>query len=140
MILDVVIDPVAHRGDRWFLGKIYEYHQEGVYFDIPLTNFAGWVLVASTILFCFTWVDRWLENRPGFQDLGMRDLPMQALLGPGVYFGVLLFNLGVTFYIGETLIGLCGVGWTLAVFALVLLKIRQPQRFASKGSLSVIGE
>lgn len=140
MLLDVVIDPVAHLGDRWFLGKIYEYHHKGFYFEIPLSNFAGWVLVASTILFCFTQVDRWLESRGGFQDFGIRDLPMQALLGPGVYFGVLAFNFGVTFYIGETLMGLVGVGWTLAILALVMLKIRQPERFVDKGTLPVIGE
>ena len=140
MLLDVVIDPVAYRGDRWFLGKIYEYDHEGFYFGIPLTNFGGWMLVAAAILFCFTQIDRWLESRPGFRDFGMRDLPMQALLGPGVYFGVLAFNLGVAFYIGEPLIGLCGVGWTLAVLALVLFKIRQPGRFVSKETLPVVGE
>ena len=42
--------------------------------------------------------------------------------------------------IGEPLIGLCGIGWTLAVLALVLFKIRQPERFSGKGPLSVIGE
>ncbi len=139
MLLDVVIDPVAYRGDRWFLGKIYEYHHEGIYFDIPFSNFAGWFLVATTILLCFTQVDRWLESR-NFKDWGRRDLPMQALLGPGVYFGVLVFDLVMTFYIGEPLIGLCGVGWTLAILGLVLYKIQQPERFADKGRLSVIGE
>ncbi len=36
MLIDVVIDPVALRGDRWFLGQIYGYPDPGVYFGVPL--------------------------------------------------------------------------------------------------------
>ena len=45
MLLDVVIDPVAVRGDRWFLGRIFYYPEGGVYFAVPLSNFAGWMIV-----------------------------------------------------------------------------------------------
>ena len=41
MLLDVVIDPLAVRGDRWFLGRIFYYPDGGVYFGVPLSNFAG---------------------------------------------------------------------------------------------------
>ena len=44
MLLDVVIDPLAVRGDRWFLGRIFTYPAGGVYFGVPLSNFAGWAL------------------------------------------------------------------------------------------------
>jgi uncharacterized membrane protein len=44
--LDIIIDPVALRGYRWFLGQIYGYPEYGVYFGVPLSNFAGWFLVA----------------------------------------------------------------------------------------------
>lgn len=47
MALDVVIDPLAVRGDRWFLGRIFYYPDGGVYFGVPLTNFAGWVVVGT---------------------------------------------------------------------------------------------
>ena len=30
--IDVIIDPVALRGDRWFLGLIYGYPDPGLYF------------------------------------------------------------------------------------------------------------
>src|SRR5205809_1050356 len=46
--LDVVIDPLAVRGDRWFLGRIFYYPDGGVYFGVPLSNFAGWALVRAT--------------------------------------------------------------------------------------------
>src|SRR5207244_835448 len=47
MLLDVVIDPIAVRGDRWFLGRIFYYVEEGAYFGVPLVNFAGWALVGT---------------------------------------------------------------------------------------------
>src|SRR5215467_13752032 len=49
-LIDVVIDPVALRGDRWFLGQIYGYQDPGLYFGIPLLNFAGWAVVGLTAL------------------------------------------------------------------------------------------
>ncbi len=132
MLLDVVIDPIAFLGDRWFLGKIYTYQEKGEYFNIPLTNFGGWFLVGSTILFCWTHINRRLTLMSSFKDWGQRDVPAQALLGPGVYFGVLLFNLAVTFYIGEVILGLCGTLLTLILLSLVLYKIKNPGFFTFK--------
>ncbi len=50
MLLDVVIDPLAVRGDRWFLGRIFYYPEPGGYFGVPVSNFAGWVVVGATIV------------------------------------------------------------------------------------------
>ena len=127
MMLDVVIDPVSFLGDRWFLGQIYTYKEQGEYFNIPLTNFAGWFVVGFTILFCFTRIDAWLTRR-GFRDLGMRQVPGQALLGPAVYFGVLVFTLGITFYIGEYFMGLCGLGLAFLLLSLPLVKVFQTEK------------
>ncbi|MEK9628619.1 MAG: carotenoid biosynthesis protein [Nitrospinota bacterium] len=122
MLMDVIIDPVAFLGDRWFLGKIYFYREPGEYFHIPLTNFAGWVFVASATLTCFAFLNTWLDTQvPVRTD----QVPGQALLGPGLYFGVLAFNLGVTFYIGEFLLGLWGTLISGGILALLLLKIRK---------------
>lgn len=134
MLLDVIIDPVAFHGDRWFLGKIYTYKEEGEYFHIPLTNFAGWFLVGTAILYSFSRVAGWLEDLPGFNDAGTRDVPGKALLGPGLYFGVLAFNLAVTFYIGEILLGVCGTAISLSILATVVYKIRGSQAFARGGN------
>lgn len=123
MMMDVIIDPIAFLGDRWFLGKIYTYQEEGEYFNIPLTNFAGWFLVGTAILSSFCWLNRRLEGKFPFVK---RDVPYQALLGPGLYLGVLIFNLAVTFYIGEFLMGFAGTLIFLSILALLLYKIKHP--------------
>ena len=40
---------------------------------------------------------------------GQKQFAGAAYLGAGLYLGVLLFNLCLTFYIGETLLGIVGV-------------------------------
>ena len=125
MLMDVIIDPVAFQGDRWFLGNIYTYKEQGEYFNIPLTNFFGWLVVGTAILFSFTRLDGWLTRNFSHKP---REVPAQALLGPGLYFGVLLFNLAVTFYIGEWVLGACGVGLTLALSWLIYYKIQNPEK------------
>ncbi len=126
MLLDVIIDPVAFYGDRWFLGKLYTYKEKGEYFNIPLTNFGGWFLVGAAILYAFSRVDAWLGET---QKTGSGFGGLPALFGPAVYFGVLAFNLGVTFYIGEFILGLCGLSISLAIFGVVIYKIRYPKSF-----------
>ena len=124
MLMDVVIDPVAFLGDRWFLGKIYFYREPGEYFHIPLTNFAGWIFVAATTLTCFAALNSWLDRK---MPAKTSQIAAQALLGPGLYFGVLAFNLGVTFYIGEFMLGVGGTLISIGIFALVGFKIRKTQ-------------
>ncbi len=106
--LDIIIDPVALRGYRWFLGQIYGYPEGGVYFGITLSNFAGWFLVALVLIR----VLQFLATVPAswrFWDWGRQRFPSQALLGPGLYLGILGFNLAMTFLIGETCLGWVGV-------------------------------
>ena len=122
MLMDVIIDPIAFLGDQWFLGKIYFYREPGEYFHIPLTNFAGWFFVSATTLTCFAVFNSLLDRKI---PLKTKQIAGQALLGPGLYFGVLIFNLGVTFYIGEFLMGVWGTFITAGVLSLVGFKIRK---------------
>ena len=122
MLMDVIIDPVAFLGDRWFLGKIYFYREPGEYFHIPLTNFAGWIFVAGTTLTCFTALNSWLDRIIPKKE---SQIAGQALLGPALYFGVLAFNLGVTFYIGEFLLGAWGTFIFIGILALAWFKIEK---------------
>ena len=119
MLLDVVIDPVAVRGDRWFLGRIFHYAEAGAYFGVPVSNFAGWVLVGAVGTGAYTcwsgWPDRGrrgsgtsgLAVRQGRGPAGDR-YGRRAWPGIALYYAVLAFNLGVTAWIGEWL--LLGVG------------------------------
>ena len=123
--IDIVIDPVALRGDRWFLGQIYGYPDPGTYFGIPLANFLGWAVVGSMALTVYSVIDRhyWTKAPPP-QESVKKDL----LLGVGLYYGVLAFNLGVTFWIGEPLIGMvgCFLYFPITVFCILRILGRFP--------------
>jgi uncharacterized membrane protein len=105
VLLDIVIDPVALQGEKWFLGRIYGYRHEGFYFGIPMSNFAGWLFVGVVLTGALQALERMFSadsklHLPPDRSSWMR------LLGPALYFSVLLFNIAVTFYIGEMLLGL----------------------------------
>jgi putative membrane protein len=115
MLIDVVIDPVALRGDRWFLGKIYEYPSPGFYFGVPPTNFLGWAVVGFLIIALFQRIDRALPEETA-SARGIRPV----LLGAALYYLILAFNLSMTFVIGEHLLGIVGILLYLPVTWLVV--------------------
>jgi uncharacterized membrane protein len=96
--LDIVIDPVALQGDKWFLGRIYDYPGGGVYFGIPISNFAGWALVGFLLIWTLQWIDARLGGK---KDLVGDQYPARHLIGPGLYLGVAAFNISMTFFIRE---------------------------------------
>ncbi len=117
MCLDVIIDPAALRGDRWFLGQIYGYaDKNGFYFGIPVSNFIGWFVVGFLLILALQLIDRLLGAR---RDLSGSTYTWRYLPGPAIYLGVVIFNLSVTFYIGEY--ELLRVGIFLVFLPLVLL-------------------
>jgi uncharacterized membrane protein len=122
MGLDVIIDPVALHGDQWFLGRIYHYPGGGIYFGVPLSNFAGWALLAWAIIGLYLWLDRALLRHWWGP---WEDRPVEALGAAGLFIGVLAFNLAVTFAIGRTVQGL--IGCLLAALMLAPMVIRLPQ-------------
>jgi putative membrane protein len=105
--LDIVIDPVALRGEKWFLGRIYEYPEEGAYFGVPISNFAGWFVVGFTLMYSLQKIDAYLHSR-GSKDFFGYGHAWRYLMGPALYLGVLVFNLSVAFYIGEYALGWAG--------------------------------
>jgi uncharacterized membrane protein len=101
MLLDVVLDPLAVRGDRWFLGRIFYYPEGGVYFGVPLSNFAGWVVVGTLGVGGFLAIARAL----GWQTSGQRFRP-----GIALYYAVFGVNLAITGWIGEWVLLMVGLG------------------------------
>jgi uncharacterized membrane protein len=119
--IDMVIDPVALRGDRWFLGKIYYYPDPGVHFGVPFANYVGWTVVGILSLACYFPIERRL---PALR-LPASVTP-RVLLGVGLYYGVLAFNLSVTFWIGESFMGLSGLLMHLPILGLLLFRLVNP--------------
>ena len=116
--IDMVIDPVALRGDRWFLGKIYYYPDPGWHFGVPIANYVGWAVVGLISLAMYFPLDRRLSSLASPPSITQR-----LLLGIGLYYGVLAFNLGITFWIGETLMGMSGLLMHLPVLLILLTRL-----------------
>lgn len=121
--IDMVIDPLALRGDRWFLGKIYYYPDPGIHFGVPVTNYIGWAIVGLIALTGYSLLDHRLQSIRQ-ESPANRPMTGEILLGCGLYYGVLLFSLAVTFWIGEALLGMTGVLIYLPITALMLLRLR----------------
>ena len=119
-LIDMVIDPVALRGDRWFLGSLYHYNDPGFHFGVPLSNYVGWVVVGLISLSIYFVLDRRLPPPP--EHTG-RSTSHRLLLGVGLYYLVLAFNLSVTVWIGEWSMGLSGVLMYLPVTAWLALRL-----------------
>lgn len=119
-LIDMVIDPVALRGDRWFLGKIYYYPDPGIHFGVPVANYVGWAVVGLISLLIYFPLDRRL---PAVPVLSSRSTTHRLLLGVGLYYGVLAFNLAVTFRIGEDLLGMTGLLMYAPVTTLLLVRL-----------------
>jgi len=123
-LLDIVVDPLAHRGDEWFLGQIYYYAHPGYYFNVPLSNFIGWYIVAFIIIggFVFT-------SKISTTDLEVTSSSKKALVakhGPIVlYFGIFLFNWVITLWIGQYLLALFDLFWMSLPFYLFLREQRK---------------
>lgn len=135
MYLDIIIDPVALRGDRWFLGKIYYYPDGGSYFGITLANFLGWYFVCFVILRLFVWLEK-LVFRNGStraeRTSGVLEYRYKALGSVGLYFGILGFNLFMTFRIGERMLGVVGVIIVLPLAVMILLALGKAAQASSK--------
>ncbi|HET9314736.1 MAG TPA: carotenoid biosynthesis protein [Vicinamibacteria bacterium] len=113
MLLDVVIDPLAVRGDRWFLGRVFYYPAGGVYFGVPLSNFVGWVLVGWAIVGGYVAAGRAGAGRAA---LARRGPPGLGVL---LYYSILAFNLVMTAWIGEPILFAAGILIHGAVFLLL---------------------
>lgn len=130
VFLDIVIDPVALQGRRWFLGQIYGYSEGGVHFGVPLSNYWGWLLVSFVLVFALQRIDARVSKGVE-KPAGVANLPFRSLLGPVLYLSVLVFNLAVTIHIGENLLALTGILiFTLPVAIVTVLLARRANRYS----------
>ena len=129
---DTVIDPVAHLGEYWFLGDLYAYQAEGFHFDVPLSNYAGWLFTSLCIVFVNQRFDAWLRSREAVSPTGFH-LPFKPLWAVGSILGNFAFMIGVTLYllvwnrvpstvpVGEILASGIALSGLFAAFAAVMI-------------------
>lgn len=111
-ILDIITDPVAKLGKDWFLGEIYYYAEKGIYFNVPLSNFAGWFFVAAIIigLNMLIFKGEWSQdNRVGWLHLIF-------------YASICLFSTAIAFFIGAYLLGFVNTLITGVTLLALILK------------------
>lgn len=96
--MDLVMDPVTHLGRYWFLGDLYHYEPGGLHFDVPLSNYGGWLLTSFVIVLVNQQIDRWLAAaghpaEPAFE------LPLRPLWAIASQAGTYIMMLVVTLYL-----------------------------------------
>lgn len=119
-LLDILIDPVAHQGEKWFLGDIYYYPTPGFYFDVPLSNFAGWFLVTGSIAGGFLAITR----RHALPALFTARCVYSGMV---FYFGIAAFNTGIAFWIGDYRLAAADMS-LIALVSLIVWRFRRAGR------------
>ena len=124
VLLDVVIDPVALQGEKWFLGRLYDYPYRGFYFGVTAANFAGWFFVGVLSQALFRAL---LRAFSGSRSAPERGGPVSAgfvALAYGVYSAVLVFNLIITFAIGDYRLGVASAAVSATTLGAIALGLR----------------
>ncbi len=130
VFLDILTDPVALQGHRWFLGRIYGYREAGVHFGVPFSNYLGWWLVSALLIAALQLIDRLVGAGGKEKPAGVAAAPFRCLYAPFLYLCVVAFNLSVTLYIGEKLMALTGLFiFTLPVVMGVVLLCNKVNRY-----------
>jgi uncharacterized membrane protein len=106
--LDIIIDPLSLQGSKWFLGQIYGYGEQGIYFGVPISNFIGWVIVGFILIFVFQKIDS-IMTRRSVRDYAAFNCGLRHMIGPGLYAGIITFNIFMTFHIGDGNLGWVGI-------------------------------
>lgn len=128
--LDIIIDPVALQGDKWFLGRIYGYRETGYHFGVPVSNYIGWFFVSLVMIYILQRLTAAINGRSMNPPAGVCNFPGSSLVSPGLYLCVILFNISIAFSIQETTIALSGIFSVLLPAAIILiLAIKRVNRY-----------
>ena len=128
VFLDIVTDPVALQGSRWFLGRIYGYPEVGTHFGVPISNYLGWWLVSALLIVALQLIDRLVGGKE--KPAGVAAAPYRLFYALFLYLCVVAFNLVVTLSIGENLMALTGFfTFTLPVAMGVVLFVNKVDRY-----------
>ncbi|MCC7459865.1 MAG: carotenoid biosynthesis protein [Proteobacteria bacterium] len=125
MMIDVVIDPVALRGDKWFLGRIYYYENPGYHFGVPLSNAFGWAFVGFVSLLIYQQIEKryFVHQEKPLKS----NIPYHSLMGMGLYYGVLAFMLSICWWIDERALLITNGFIFLLPTILLIVRFRDPR-------------
>jgi putative membrane protein len=150
VITDLIIDPIALLGRHWTLGDIYHYPEPGLHFGVPLANYAGWFVVAATTLWINQRLDEYLVRTVRRTPTPAKDrrVPLQGLLAPLFWTGIVLFQLAITVGVGASgnpgidrerlmLQALTGAFMVLPILTLAALQLAKPSNRASTSEIAV---
>ena len=98
VVIDWIVDPVANLGRYWFLGDIYHYPNPGIHFGVTFANYCGWFVVALSTLWANQKIDTWFEKRQK-PLIMVETFPYLGVFAPLFWAGIVLFQLGITFWI-----------------------------------------
>ena len=141
VFLDIVIDPVALQGKRWFLGQIYGYNEPGCHFGVPLSNYVGWWVVSVLMVLALQIIDARMGRGGRRKPAGVANFPFRSLLCPTLYLSVIVFNLSVAFLIGERLMVASGVFiYTLPLAIVAVLASRRMNRYTGEELAEHLGD
>jgi uncharacterized membrane protein len=102
LVIDWVTDPATVLGKNFFLGDIYYYPKPGYHFGITMNNYYGWFLTGIAVIFVNQRFDAWLSRREAASGAAprLRHVPMLGLVAPLFWAGIVVFQLGVTWWLG----------------------------------------
>lgn len=136
VMVDMVVDPLSVRGDRWFLGKIFWYDPPGPHFGVPISNYLGWFFVAAIAIAMFQLLDGWINRGAGKPAGAIPTLPSRALLGPMLYAGIVGFGISMLFVIGAHDIAWASVFIYLPFAALILHIVTRAESYGGAAAIA----
>jgi putative membrane protein len=136
VFLDIIIDPVALQGKRWFLGQIYGYNEPGCHFGVPLSNYFGWWVVSGLMVLALQLIEA-LSELGREKPAGVANVPFRSLFGPILFLSVIVFNITVTLLIGERLMAATGIFiFTLPIAIVAVGIIRRTNHYSREEQAS----
>src|SRR6202162_5036540 len=136
VMVDLVVDPLSVRGDRWFLGKIFWYDSPGPHFGVPISNYLGWFFVAAITVAMFQLLDGWMNRGVDRPAGALPAFPSRALLGPILYAGIVGFGVVMLFEIGAREIAWASVFIYLPVAVLILHILTRAESYGDAAAIA----